>query len=112
MTEPGRELHRVETRARQHRKDIAIRRIEQHTGDAGLALDAARDEFLHRDVEPEDHVLTGLPRPAGQLAHDATVGVHLDLAGAGETAQPHILRLLDPALADAEIGQLEQRVSG
>ena len=73
---------------------------------------AAGDEFLHRHVEPEDDVLARLPRPAAKLAHDAAIGVDLDLAGAGEAAQLRVLRLLDPALADAEIGQFEQRVAG
>ena len=112
MRQPGRELHRIEARARQHREHVAIRRVEQHAGDAGLALDAAGDEFLHRDVEPENDVIAGLPRLTRQLAHDAAMRVDLDLAGAGEAAQPLVLRPLDPAPADAEIGQLEQRIAG
>ena len=53
----------------------------------------------------------GFPGNAGELAHDPAIGVDLDLAGAGDAAQLDVLRLLDPALADAEIRQFEQRIA-
>ncbi len=45
-----------------------------------------------------------------EFAHHAAEGVDLDLAGASRAAQLEIVRFLDPALADAEIRQLDQRI--
>ena len=58
-----------------------------------------------------DCVLPGLSGDAGELADHPAEGIDFDLARACGAAQLQILRLLDAALADAEIRQFEQRIA-
>ncbi len=77
-----------------------------------LGAAALGHEFLHRGVDREHDVLARLTVVARNLAHDAAVGVHLDLAGSGGAAQFKVLGFFDAGLADAKIGQFEQRIAG
>src|SRR6266851_4588149 len=101
---------RVIARARNHGQHLAGPRIHQDAGRALLGGAAPRGKLLQRHVDAEDRLLTGNALLTRQLAHDAPEGIHLDLAGAGAAAQVEVVRLLDAFLADAEVGQLEQRI--
>jgi hypothetical protein len=109
--EPGREWHRIETRARDESQDIAGERIEQDARDALLGAAAAGDELLHRHVDTGDCVLPGLSGYAGEVTDDPAEGIDFDLARPCRAAQLQILRLLDATLADAEIRHFEQRIA-
>ena len=56
-------------------------------------------------------VLPRLSGDAGKFADHPAEGIDFDLACACGASQLQILRLLDPALADAEIRQFEQRIA-
>ena len=65
-----------------------------------------------RSVEAAHDVLAGSSGDPGELADDAAEGVDLDLARPCTAPQFGVLRLLDTALANAKIRQLEQRIPG
>ena len=80
-----------------------------------LAASSAREapvaEALQLEVEGEPEILAGLALAAVELADLAADRVDLDAAEAGAAAQRLVVAALDPVLADAELGQLQQRVA-
>ena len=61
---------------------------------------------------PAPDILPRLALVAPELADDAPDRVDLELAAAGLAAHHQILDLFDPVAADAESGQVQQRVAG
>ena len=102
----------IETGDRDQSKDLAADCIEQNARDALLAGATLRDKLLHRHIEPDDNVLSGLSIDMGEFAHDSANGVDLDLPRAGGAAQRHVFSFFDAGLADAKVRQLEQRIAG
>ena len=99
----------VVARHRRQRQDVARMDIEHH-GRAAFLAEACRDVLLEPEVDGQ-HVIVARPAgPAAELADHAAVGVDLDLPGAGLAAQRGLQHLLGAVLADAEVGQAEQRV--
>ena len=99
----------VVARQRRQRQNLARMDIEDH-GRAALLAEAGRDILLQPEIDGQQVVVA---RPAGraaELADDAAIGVHLDLAGAGLAAQRPLQRLLGTVLADPEVGEREQRI--
>ena len=83
--------------------------VEDH-GRSALFAEAGRDVLLKPEVDGQ-HVVVARPAgPAAELADDAAVGVYLDLPGAGLAPQRTLQHLLGAVLADAEVGQREQRI--
>jgi len=100
----------VVARRRGHDQNLAGPDVEQDAGRAALLGAFLHREVLQRGVEAEHNLLPRHALLARQLAHHLAIGVDLDLAGAGGAAQLDVEGLLDAVLADAEVGQLQQRI--
>ena len=99
---------RVEGRLGGHGQHLAVAGVEQDGG--GAFLDLAADRLLQLGIDADLDVLAGDALAAVELADDAADGVHLDLHGTGASAQDAVVVPLDPGAADADAGQLHQRV--
>ena len=75
-----------------------------------LGREARDAEALQLEIQGQAHVGAGHALAAVELADLAADRVDLDPAEAGATAQGQVVATLDPALADAELGQMQQRI--
>ena len=103
---------RVEGRRRRHRQHIAGLGIHHHDRRAPFLGDALGDELLQPHVDGEVQVLPRLPVLAAQFADHAAKRIDLNLGVARGAAHLQVVLPLDAILADAEAGQLKQRIAG
>ena len=109
LADAGGEQVGVVARHRRQRQNLAGMDVEHH-GRAALFAEARRDVLLKPEVDGQ-HVIVARPAgPAAELADHAPVGVNFDLPGAGLAAQRGLQHLLGAVLADAEVGEREQRI--
>jgi hypothetical protein len=86
--------------------------VEDHGRRTLLETEALMDEALQVQVQREVQILARLAVPTIQLLDLAADRIDLEAAQPGPPAQLLLVDLLDAALADPELRQLEQRIAG
>ena len=104
------ERRRVVARHRGQRQHAAGAHVDHDGTGRQLAGQPRHAETLQLEVEAQLEVVAGLALAAVELADLAADRVDLDPAEPGAAAQRAVVAALDPALADAELRQLQQRI--
>ena len=84
--------------------------VDHHHRTGLMVLQPLGGEALQVEIDGEERVRSGLAFGAVELAHDAADGIDLDLDGAGAATQVVLERALHALLAEADGGELQQRI--